>query len=130
MLQDVTKVVLGAASMTSNGNVVSRVGTAMIASVANAYKKPVIICCETYKVSSATGVEREAKTHLCPPQFCDRVQIDAITTNELAPPSELAGDAPSPESSIISEISESPIPPKTAVAASSAPLAGWQKIDR
>ncbi|CAE7877626.1 EIF2B4, partial [Symbiodinium sp. KB8] len=70
VMKDVTKVIVGASAMMSNGNVLSRVGTGLLATVANAYKKPVIVCCETYK-------------------FCDRVQIDAITANELAEPTEL-----------------------------------------
>lgn len=64
IMQEVTRVFLGAASMLSNGTVYSRVGTAGVAMVAHAYSVPVMICCETYK-------------------FHERVQLDSITCNEL-----------------------------------------------
>eukprot|EP01084_Bolivina_argentea_P110310 197008_1 len=59
-----SKVILGAASIMSNGSLVSRNGTSIIALTAKYYKIPVIVCCETYK-------------------FSERVQIDSICSNEL-----------------------------------------------
>ena len=64
IMQEVTRVFLGAASVLANGTVYSRVGTACVAMVAHAYGVPVMICCETYK-------------------FHERVQLDSITSNEL-----------------------------------------------
>ena len=43
---------MGAASVNSNGTVVSRIGSAAVAMMADAVGVPVIICCETYKFSS------------------------------------------------------------------------------
>jgi len=56
--------------MLANGHVISRAGTAMIASMADSYHVPVIVCCETYK-------------------FCERVQLDSICFNELGDPGAL-----------------------------------------
>lgn len=70
VMKDVTKVVSGAAAMLNNGALVSRVGTAVVAMVANAYNKPFLVCCETYKFSS-------------------KVQLDAVCQNELGDPDEL-----------------------------------------
>merc|ERR1712048_1318598 len=64
MSKHVSKVVLGAACIMSNGSVVSRNGTATICITAKHFNVPVIICCETYK-------------------FSERVQIDSICSNEL-----------------------------------------------
>ncbi|PIA39607.1 hypothetical protein AQUCO_02600215v1 [Aquilegia coerulea] len=64
IMHEVTRVFLGAASILSNGTVYSRVGTASVAMVANAFRVPVLICCEAYK-------------------FHERVQLDSICSNEL-----------------------------------------------
>ena len=64
MMHKVTRVFLGAAAVLSNGTVYSRVGTAAVAMVANAFHVPVLICCEAYK-------------------FHERVQLDSICFNEL-----------------------------------------------
>ena len=56
--------------MMSNGSVVSRVGTACVASMAKWYNKPVLCCCETYK-------------------FSERVSLDSICNNELGDPDSL-----------------------------------------
>jgi translation initiation factor eIF-2B subunit delta len=64
LLFQVSKVFLGAHALLANGYVKSRVGTSMIALVANAYNVPVLVCCETYK-------------------FSDRVQTDSFVSNEL-----------------------------------------------
>ena len=70
MMKDVTKVLLGAAALMSNGSVLSRVGTAGIALMAHACNVPVLICCETYKISP-------------------RVQLESITYNEMGDPKQL-----------------------------------------
>ncbi|CAL9060399.1 uncharacterized protein LOC135678097 [Musa acuminata AAA Group] len=67
IMHEVTLVFLGAASVLSNGTVYSRVGTACVAMVANAFRVPVLICCEAYK-------------------FHERVQLDSICSNELGDP--------------------------------------------
>ncbi|GAB2299917.1 hypothetical protein Dimus_033964 [Dionaea muscipula] len=71
VMHEVTRVFLGAASVLSNGNVYSRVGTACVAMVANAFRVPVLVCCEAYK-------------------FHERVQLDSICFNELGDPDAIA----------------------------------------
>lgn len=71
IMHEVTRVFLGASSVLSNGTVYSRVGTAAVAMVANAFCVPVLICCETYK-------------------FHERVQLDSICSNELGDPDAIA----------------------------------------
>ncbi|KAK9814224.1 hypothetical protein WJX72_002536 [[Myrmecia] bisecta] len=70
IMTEVTKVFLGASAVLSNGTVISRVGSAGVAMMSSVHGKPVIICCETYK-------------------FHERVQLDAITSNELGDPEQL-----------------------------------------
>jgi translation initiation factor eIF-2B subunit delta len=69
-IQDTTKVMLGAHAMMSNGRLFSRVGTALVAMEANDADKPVLVLCETIK-------------------FTQRVALDSIVHNEIAPPDEL-----------------------------------------
>ncbi|XP_015883076.3 uncharacterized protein LOC107418895 [Ziziphus jujuba] len=71
IMHEVTRVFLGAASVLSNGTVYSRVGTACVAMVAQAFHVPVLICCEAYK-------------------FHERVQLDSICSNELGDPDAIA----------------------------------------
>ena len=70
VMQDVTKVFVGAYALLSNGSVISRVGTALVASMAQAYRVPFIVCCETCK-------------------FSDRVLLDSICFNQLGDPYKL-----------------------------------------
>lgn len=70
IMREVTKVFLGASAFMSNGVAVARVGTALVAMTAHEANVPVLFCCETYK-------------------FSDRVQLDAITHNELGDPDDL-----------------------------------------
>ena len=60
-----SKVFLGAHALLANGYVKSRVGSSMVAMMAQAFNVPVLVCCETYK-------------------FCDRVQTDSFVCNELS----------------------------------------------
>lgn len=69
-VKDATKVFLGAHAMMSNGRSYSRAGSAIVAMMANHADIPVIVCCESVK-------------------FTDRVALDSIVTNEVAPPDEL-----------------------------------------
>eukprot|EP00877_Chromochloris_zofingiensis_P001956 jgi/Chrzof1/11761/Cz06g09010.t1 len=71
IMREVTKVMLGASAVLSNGTVMSRAGSAAVAMTAAASSTPVLICCETYK-------------------FHERVQLDSITHNELGDPDALA----------------------------------------
>lgn len=66
MLREVTQVILGAHAMLSNGRLFSRVGTAAVATAASSRGLPVTVLCETIK-------------------FSPRVQLDAVTYNELGP---------------------------------------------
>lgn len=70
VMKDATKVFLGAHAMMSNGRLYSRVGTAIVAMMAKEYDVPVIVCCESIK-------------------FTDKVALDSIVVNEVAPPDEL-----------------------------------------
>ena len=69
-IKDATRIFLGAHAMMSNGRLYSRVGTAIVAMTATEADIPVIVCCESIK-------------------FTDKVALDSIVTNELAPPDEL-----------------------------------------
>uniref|UniRef100_A0A6P7GSW6 Translation initiation factor eIF2B subunit delta n=1 Tax=Diabrotica virgifera virgifera TaxID=50390 RepID=A0A6P7GSW6_DIAVI len=71
VMNSVTKVVLGAHALLTNGYVMSRIGTAQVALVAREYNKPVLVCCETYK-------------------FSERVQTDSFVYNELGDPDTLS----------------------------------------
>ncbi|KAI4119629.1 MAG: hypothetical protein LQ345_000534 [Seirophora villosa] len=70
MVQGATKVLLGAHAMMSNGRLYSRVGTALVAMMAKEADIPVIVLCESVK-------------------FTDKVALDSIALNEVAPPEEL-----------------------------------------
>lgn len=70
VIKEVTKVILGAHCLFSNGTVMSRVGTSVIAMMAYERNVPVIVCAESYK-------------------FSDRVQLDSFVFNEIADPDEL-----------------------------------------
>ncbi|KAK3059394.1 hypothetical protein LTS18_010975, partial [Coniosporium uncinatum] len=71
-VQEATKVFLGASAMMSNGRLYSRVGTAIVAMLAHERDTPVIVCCESIK-------------------FSNKVALDSIVSNELAPVHELLG---------------------------------------
>lgn len=45
-----TQVMLGASAVLSNGTVLSRAGSAAVAMTAHASSKPVLVCCEAFKV--------------------------------------------------------------------------------
>lgn len=71
VMNSVTKVILGAHAILTNGYVMSRIGTAQVALVAREYNKPVLVCCETYK-------------------FSERVQTDSFVYNEIGDPDKLS----------------------------------------
>ena len=70
IIQEVSKVFLGAHAVMTNGCVMSRVGTSQMALVAKSQNVPVLVCCETYK-------------------FTERVQTDSFVFNELGDPDDL-----------------------------------------
>lgn len=55
-----TKVILGAAAVLSNGTVMSRAGSAAVAMMAAAAGKPVLVCCETLKFHERVQVRAAA----------------------------------------------------------------------
>ena len=69
-MKEVTRVIMGAEGLTNNCFLLNKVGTALICCIANAYKKPVLVCVETYKLS-------------------EKVYIDSICFNVLDPQNEL-----------------------------------------
>ncbi|KAH8599697.1 hypothetical protein B0O99DRAFT_682062 [Bisporella sp. PMI_857] len=74
-IRDATKVFLGAHAMMSNGRLFSRVGTAVVAMEARVADIPVLVLCETIK-------------------FTERVALDSIVHNEVAPADELVIPGP------------------------------------
>ncbi|KAF2705929.1 nagb/rpia/CoA transferase-like protein [Pleomassaria siparia CBS 279.74] len=73
-VKDATKVFLGAHAMMSNGRLYSRVGTALVSMLASSQSLPVIILCESVK-------------------FTERVALDSIVGNEVAPADELLSES-------------------------------------
>lgn len=69
VMRGVTKVLVGAFAMYSNGSLMSRVGTAMIASLCTAYRVPFIVCCETYKFSDSVLLDSFCKNQLDDPHL-------------------------------------------------------------
>jgi len=74
IMNEVSKVFLGAHALLSNGSFISRVGTAIVAMMAHSTNVPVLVACETYK-------------------FHERVQLDSICYNELDDPNVLINDS-------------------------------------
>jgi translation initiation factor eIF-2B subunit delta len=72
-VKDATKVFLGAHAMMSNGRLYSRVGTALVSMLASSQSLPVIVLCESVK-------------------FTERVALDSIVGNEVAPADELLSE--------------------------------------
>lgn len=64
-IKKVTKVFVGASAMLSNGSLVSRVGTALLACISKDYRKPFHVFCESYK-------------------FSEKNYLDSLSWNELA----------------------------------------------
>lgn len=73
-VKDATKVFLGAHAMMSNGRLYSRVGTALVSMLASAHSLPIIVLCQSVK-------------------FTEKVALDSIVGNEVAPPEELLSEA-------------------------------------
>ena len=73
VMQQVSKVFLGASALMSNGSVYGRIGTAAVAMLAKDRHVPVLVCCESYKISN-------------------KVQLESITQNELGDPQAILPD--------------------------------------
>jgi len=69
-MKEVSKVFIGASALLNNGSVLSRIGCAVVAMVAQRFKSPLLVCCESYK-------------------FHEKVQLDSICFNELGDPDDL-----------------------------------------
>lgn len=70
IIKEVTKTIIGAHCIYSNGALMARVGTAMVALMSQRVNAPVIACVESLK-------------------FSDRVQLDSFVFNELGDPDAL-----------------------------------------
>jgi len=70
VLSEVTKVLIGAAGVLTNGSVYSRIGTALVCLMSFHAHKPVLCCCETYK-------------------FTDKAWFNSLTSNEEGNPDDL-----------------------------------------
>ena len=73
VMQQVTKVFVGASALLVNGSIYGPIGTACVALLAKSHHVPVLVCCETYKISN-------------------KVQLESITQNELGNPLDLLLD--------------------------------------
>lgn len=82
VMKSVTTILIGAHAMFSNGLLYSRVGTALITNAAKVRSIPVLVLCETIK-------------------FSDRVQLDSVTVNELAPVEQLTNISIDPEKTVV-----------------------------
>lgn len=63
-MTEVTTVLLGAHSLSANGAVYSRAGTALVAMIAKTHSVPVMVCCETYKFSDGVMLDGFGKNEL------------------------------------------------------------------
>ncbi|KAJ9451474.1 Translation initiation factor eIF-2B subunit delta [Diplonema papillatum] len=89
LLAKCNKVFVGASTMLTNGSLVSRAGTAMVAMMAKHFSVPVLCFCEKYK-------------------FTDKVWLGSLTNNEEAETGELMtlmDGTPSPVASILEDSS-------------------------
>ncbi|KAG6903331.1 hypothetical protein C0995_013084 [Termitomyces sp. Mi166 len=69
LMTEVTTVLLGAHSLSANGAVYSRAGTALVAMIAKTHSVPVMVCCETYKFSDGVMLDGFGKNELAPARF-------------------------------------------------------------
>jgi translation initiation factor eIF-2B subunit delta len=74
-MRTANKVFVGAHAMLGNGALYSRVGTALVAMHAHLFNIPVNVCIQTVK-------------------FSEKILLDSINNNELAPPEQLVADGP------------------------------------
>ncbi|KAF5388359.1 hypothetical protein D9615_000134 [Tricholomella constricta] len=74
LMTEVTTVLLGAHSLSANGSVYSRAGTALVAMIAKGHSVPVMVCCETYKFSEGVMLDGFGKNELAPPRFSNPIK--------------------------------------------------------
>jgi translation initiation factor eIF-2B subunit delta len=72
-VKEATRVFLGAHALMSNGRLYARVGTALVSMLAKSQSIPVIVLCQSYK-------------------FTEKVALDSILNNEVAPAEELLSE--------------------------------------
>jgi translation initiation factor eIF-2B subunit delta len=70
VMKQSTKVIMGASSILSNGDLMSRTGSSLVAMAAYDHKVPVMVLCEMYK-------------------FSDTVRLDSFVWNEIGNPDAL-----------------------------------------
>jgi translation initiation factor eIF-2B subunit delta len=102
VIKDATKVIMGASAVFSNGAMMSRVGSSVVATIAHHFKIPVIVLCGSYK-------------------FSDAVRLDSFVWNEIGNSDELVenkNQAPTERNCMYPH--ESPL---------NGPLSGWRDID-
>ncbi|KAI8810706.1 hypothetical protein BJ742DRAFT_799804 [Cladochytrium replicatum] len=106
IMKQVTKVLVGASAVMSNGAVMSRIGTAVIAMVAHDTQIPLIVVCETYK-------------------FTEDVRVDSFVWNEIGNPDELADTRMRAPSTVLPGVVPS-VSGSAALASQQAPLTPWR----
>ena len=81
-MKEATKIIVGASSVLSNGDVMSRVGTSVVAMAAYEHQVPVVVLCEIYK-------------------FSDIVRLDSFVWNEIGNPDDLVSATNRPSSLVL-----------------------------
>ncbi|TPX42911.1 S-methyl-5-thioribose-1-phosphate isomerase [Synchytrium endobioticum] len=96
-----------ASAVLSNGSVMSRAGSAVVAMIANDFKVPVLVCCETYK-------------------FSDAFRLDSFVWNEIGDPDELVNISSRPISEFGSICADTFTQQPTLSKADSSILTDWR----
>eukprot|EP00741_Cyanophora_paradoxa_P025309 tig00000361_g24428.t1 len=131
VMKEVTKVVVGAHSMFSNGTTLSRAGTANVCLMAHNAGVPVIICCEAYKFDAKSQLESITNNELGDPDelvHCDPLAAGAFAGGPV--PASLFPQAQQPQQQPPAEGAAAGAPAAAAVAAcggSSSSLASWRE---
>ncbi|KAJ8326445.1 hypothetical protein O5D80_005195 [Batrachochytrium dendrobatidis] len=89
-IKDVTKVFLGASCVLSNGDVMARVGTSVVAMTAYNAKIPIIVLCEKYKFSETVRLDSFVWNEI-------GRSDDLMDISNLAPSNRLATAIPNPD---------------------------------
>eukprot|EP00980_Cylindrotheca_fusiformis_P001257 scaffold332_cov117-Cylindrotheca_fusiformis.AAC.17 len=84
VMKQVTKVFLGASALMSNGAIYGRAGTACVALLAKDNHIPVLVCCETYKISNKVQLESITQNELGNPDVLMEASGDGNSNNSLA----------------------------------------------
>ncbi|ETN42171.1 uncharacterized protein HMPREF1541_04112 [Cyphellophora europaea CBS 101466] len=109
VVEDVTKCMLGAATMLGNGRLSARAGTAMVAMMvkdSTKRKAPVIVLCELYKFTGKVALDSIMMNELGEPDALVEVEdIETITSSAATP---VAGAPPKGKKSKEEEAPEKP----------------------